>query len=89
MPTSSKIRVVDFLAHLPLFKELEPSELDRIAAYTTEVHVSRGEIIFHQGDPCTGFHCVIYGRVKLAFSSPQGAEKVVEIIGRGRASAKR
>jgi CRP/FNR family transcriptional regulator, dissimilatory nitrate respiration regulator len=84
MPTSSKIRVVDFLANLPLFKELEPLELDRIAAYTTEVHVSRGEIIANQGDPCTGFHCVIYGRVKLAFSSAHGAEKVVEIIGPGQ-----
>jgi len=84
MPTSSKIKVVDFLANLPLFKELEPAELDRIAAYTTELHVPRGEIIFRQGDPSTGFHCVIYGRVKLAFSSPQGAEKVVEIIGPGQ-----
>jgi CRP-like cAMP-binding protein len=84
MPISSKIKVVDFLANLPLFKELEPLELDRIAAHTTELHVSRGEIIFNQGDTGTGFHCVIYGRVKLAFSSAHGAEKVVEIIGPGQ-----
>jgi CRP-like cAMP-binding protein len=81
MPTSSKIKVVDFLANLPLFKELAPAELERIAASTTERHVAKGEIIFRQGDAATGFHCVIYGRVKLAFSSPQGGEKVVEIVG--------
>ena len=82
MPTS-KIKVVDFLARLPLFNELEAVELERIARHTTELHVARGEIIFRQGDPSTGFHCVIYGRVKLAFASPQGGEKVVEIVGPG------
>ena len=83
MPTTSKIKVVDFLSRLALFNDLEPAELERIALHTTELHVPRGETIFHQGDPCNGFHTVIYGRVKLAFSSPQGSEKVVEIIGPG------
>ena len=54
MPTS-KIKVVDFLARLPLFNELEAVELERIARHTTELHVARGEIIFRQGDPSTGF----------------------------------
>jgi CRP-like cAMP-binding protein len=45
--------------------------------------VARGEIIFHRGDPCVGFHTVVYGQVKLAFTSPQGTEKVIEIIGPG------
>jgi CRP-like cAMP-binding protein len=84
MATNSRIKVVDFLARLPLFNELEAVELDRIALHTTELHVARGEIIIRQGDPSTGFHCVIYGRVKLAFASPQGGEKVVEIVGPGQ-----
>lgn len=83
MPTSSKIKVVDFLARLPLFNELEAVELERMARHTTELHVARGQTIFRQGDPCTGFHCVIFGRVKLAFGSSQGSEKVVEIVGPG------
>ncbi len=43
----------------------------------------RGEMLFNKGDPCVGFHLVIYGQVKLAFVSPQGSEKVVEIVGPG------
>jgi CRP/FNR family transcriptional regulator, dissimilatory nitrate respiration regulator len=78
-----KIKTQAFLASLPLFKELGPAEIDRIAAGTAELHVSRGEILFNKGDPCVGFHLVIYGQVKLAFISPQGAEKVVEIVGPG------
>jgi len=47
------------------------------------VRAARGEIIFRQGDTCEGFHMVVFGQVKLAFASPQGMEKVVEIIAPG------
>ena len=78
-----KIKVSAFLTNLPLFKELAASEIDRIAAGTSELHVPRGEILFNKGDPCTGFHLVIYGQVKLAFVTPMGGEKVIEILGPG------
>jgi CRP-like cAMP-binding protein len=78
-----KIRTQSFLAALPLFKELAPAEIDRLAAGTSELHVPRGEVLFHKGDPCAGFHLVVYGQVKLSFVSPQGTEKVVEIVGPG------
>lgn len=79
----AKIKVQEFLARLPLFNEIAPAELDKIAASVAELHVSRGEILFRRGDPCLGFHIVIYGQVKLAFTSADGNEKVVEIIGPG------
>lgn len=82
MPTG-KIKIQDFLQRLPLFNDLVPAELDLIAAGTAELHVPRGEIVFHRGDPTLGFHIVVYGQVKLAFVSPDGNEKVVEIIGPG------
>jgi len=78
-----KIKTSAFLANLPLFKELAPAEIDRIAAGTSEIHVPRGEILFNKGDPCTGFHLVIYGQIKLAFVTPMGGEKVIEILGPG------
>ena len=55
-----------FLSRMPLFNAMAPDELAIIAAGTTERHVDRGEIIFQRGDPCVGFHLVIYGQVKLA-----------------------
>ena len=78
-----KIKTSAFLANLPLFKELAAAEIDRIAAGTTELHVPRGEILFNKDDPCNGFHLVIYGQVKLAFVTPMGGEKVIEILGPG------
>ena len=77
------IKVHAFLANLPLFKEASADEIERIAQGTRSVHASRGETLFHKGDTPEGFHLVVYGQVKLAFISPQGADKVVEIIGPG------
>lgn len=82
--TNTPIKAQSFLANLPLFREVAPEELARIAAGTTEVHAARGEILFHKGDPCIGFHMVVYGHVKLAITSANGDEKVIELIGPGQ-----
>ena len=71
------------LSHVPLFNGLEADEIARIARGTREPNVLRGDILFHKGDPSTGFHLIVYGQVKLAFTSAQGGEKVVDIIGQG------
>jgi CRP/FNR family transcriptional regulator, dissimilatory nitrate respiration regulator len=72
------------LAQIPLFKELRADELSLLAPGVSEVHAVRGELLFRQGDPCTGFHIVVSGQLKLSFMAPSGAEKVVEIISPGQ-----
>lgn len=78
--TTNKIRVQDFLSRIPLFKDLTDEELDGLAAATTQIHARRGTVLFKQGDPCVGFHTIMYGQVKLMLSSPVGDEKVVRLI---------
>lgn len=73
-----------FLANLALFHDLGSEDLDRIATGTTEHRIPKGRILFRRGEPCVGFHVVVYGRVKLGFVSPQGTEKVIEILGPGQ-----
>ncbi len=79
-----QIKTRAFLANLPMFSEMGPAELDRVAAATVPLYFDKGQSIVQCGDPCTGFHLVVYGQVKLAFTSPQGVEKVVEIIRPGQ-----
>ena len=79
-----QIKMQAFLANLPMFSEMGPAELDRIAAATVPLYFDKGQSIVQCGDPCTGFHVVVYGHVKLAFTSPQGVEKVVEIVRPGQ-----
>lgn len=79
-----QIKMQAFLANLPMFSEMGAAELDRIAAATVPLYFDKGQSIVQCGDPCTGFHVVVYGHVKLAFTSPQGVEKVVEIVRPGQ-----
>ena len=78
------INIDALLAHVPLFNGLEPPEIARIARGTREINAARGDILFNKGDVSTGFHLIVYGQVKLAFTSAQGGEKVVDIIGQGQ-----
>ena len=78
------INIEALLAHVPLFNELEHEEISRLAHGSREIAASRGDILFHKGDTPTGFYLVVYGQVKLAFTSAQGGEKVVDILGQGQ-----
>ena len=79
-----QIKTQAFLANLPMFSEMGTDELDRLAAATVPLNFEKGQAIFQCGDACTGLHLVVYGLVKLAFNSPQGGEKVVEIVRPGQ-----
>ena len=77
----TNIKVHSLLGRLPLFSDLRAEDIERIAGGTTTLRAAKGDTLFRRGDPCNGFHVVVYGQVKLGFTSAQGAEKVVEIIG--------
>ena len=73
----------DRLLALPLFEGMGPTALARIAAGAHDVVAVSGTVIFRRGDPCRGLYIVDSGQVKLALQTPQGDEKVVEVVGPG------
>ena len=83
MPDTTPINIEALLTRVPIFNSLEPNEIARIARGTRELNIGRGEILFNKGDPSNGFHLIVYGQIKLAFTSPQGGEKVVDIVSEG------
>ena len=78
------INIETHLKNAVLFNELGEEEIALIAKGTREVRCEKGATIFHRGDACTGFHIVVFGQVKLAFTSAQGVEKVVEVVEQGQ-----
>jgi CRP-like cAMP-binding protein len=84
MQANHPINVEALLTHIPLFEGLAAEEISRIARACREIHAGKGDILFHKGDTCSGFHLLVYGQVKLAFTSQQGSEKVVEILQQGQ-----
>ena len=76
-----------FLAVLPLFSDLSPMELQRVALGCQVRRLARGDNIFRYGEPCEEFHVVVSGQVKLFAISPAGQEKVIELVGPGHSFA--
>ncbi len=76
-----KIDIPGLLSRMPLFSAMSPDDLQLIAETTREKRLNKGEMLFQRGDQPKGFYYVIFGQIKLAFSSPNGNEKVVEILG--------
>lgn len=81
---TNPVNIPACLAHLPLFCEMSPEEIERISQGTRELHLTRGEVLFQRGDLSTGFYVVIHGKVKLALTSPHGIEKVLDLFGPGQ-----
>ncbi len=76
-----------YLSVLPLFSDLEPTELKRMAEGCVLRRLARGDMVFRVGEPCEEFHVTVIGQVKLFGLSPAGQEKVIELVGPGQSFA--
>ena len=76
-----------YLSVLPLFHDVAPEELVRIAEGCVVRRFARGDAVFRVGEPCEEFHVMVFGQVKLYVLSPAGQEKVIEIVGPGNTFA--
>lgn len=77
-------RLCRLLRHAAMFQGLGCDEIARFARGVREIKAPKGEILFHRGDTCTGFHLILSGQIKLAFTSAEGNEKVVDILRPGQ-----
>ncbi|MDR1853776.1 MAG: Crp/Fnr family transcriptional regulator [Azoarcus sp.] len=80
MPTRTKLDIDAVFAKLPLFEGLSTAEIARLTQDMREIRLDKGQTLFNKGDECNGFHLLLVGQIKLAFVSPDGYEKVVEVI---------
>lgn len=79
-----KLDIRGVLSNLPLFRNLDAEEIDRILLPAVrEIRTERGDTLFQKGDQLSGLYVIVYGQVKLAFPSPSGSEKVLQIFGSG------
>jgi CRP/FNR family transcriptional regulator, dissimilatory nitrate respiration regulator len=70
-----------------LFADLSEAALAELLAIARESRHPRREVLFRQGDPCSGFYVVLAGIVRLYKASPDGREHVVEVIRPGQSFA--
>ncbi|HZU28570.1 MAG TPA: Crp/Fnr family transcriptional regulator [Bryobacteraceae bacterium] len=71
------------LARVPIFSGLNDAELGFLAERTTRRQCSPGEMLFSEGEPCTGLYVVERGHIRIFKMSSSGREQVLSIDGPG------
>ena len=64
-----------------LFAALNDAQITQLIEESQLVNLEKGAYVFRQGDPCNHFGFVISGSVKIYRLTPDGQEKVFEVIG--------
>ncbi len=74
---------LELLGRVPYFSQLSPTELAQVQRRLVPVACGAGEIIFSDGEACTGMFIVIQGQVRIVKSSAEGREQVLLVAGPG------
>lgn len=68
----------------PLFGDLPPSDIEKLAAYARVDRFRKGASIFRKGDASSGLMAVLEGQVKISVPSVDGKEAVLNVIHAGQ-----
>jgi CRP-like cAMP-binding protein len=67
------------LSRIPLFASLSESEVQALAQLAIERRFAPEEMLFWEGEPCTGIFLLIEGTVKIFKTSPAGREMMLAL----------
>ena len=70
-----------------LFSELEPDQIDTLLRKTHSTALKEGQVLFEQQRPAKELFMLESGQIKLARMSPDGHEKVIDLIDPGNTFA--
>ena len=72
---------------IPLFEPLDAEQRRQVLASARILRLDRGQTLFARGTPARHFYLVLEGTIKLYLLSPEGEEKVVEVMHPGQTFA--
>jgi CRP-like cAMP-binding protein len=64
-----------------LFEPLNEEQMEELMSSSQLLNVDKGTPLFRQGEPASAFYFVICGSVKIYRLTPDGQEKVFDVIG--------
>ncbi|MEO6999616.1 MAG: Crp/Fnr family transcriptional regulator [Terracoccus sp.] len=74
---------LDVVRRAPLFKALDDEAAAALQGEMAHLHMERGDVLFHEGDPGDSLYVIAEGKIKLGRTSPDGRENLVAILGPG------
>jgi CRP/FNR family transcriptional regulator, cyclic AMP receptor protein len=75
--TAERTDLASALGKTALLAGLTPMELKMLAARTVRKLFNAGELLFSEGEPCTGLHIIAQGKVRIFKTSLSGREQVL------------
>jgi len=79
--------IIDALKQSHLFASLTELQLDRVYRHCKIFQLEVGQLLFSQGENVVYFYLVLSGKMKLYRVSPDGQEKIIEIVPPGEVFA--
>ena len=70
-----------------LFADLERDQFDGVIKHTRRVVLQENEVLFEQQQPAREIFLLESGQIKLALVSPEGQEKIIDLISPGTSFA--
>ena len=77
----------EVLAELPLLSQLTEDQRSAVIDAGHQKTLERGEILFHEGEPCEAMFAVVRGQLKLVSYSPKGRELLIHLVNPGQTFA--
>jgi CRP-like cAMP-binding protein len=79
--------IIDALRQSHLFSRLTDLQMQRVYRHAKIVQLEDGQLLFAQGEAVRYFYLVLQGKIKLYRMSPDGQEKIIEIVPAGEVFA--
>jgi CRP/FNR family transcriptional regulator, cyclic AMP receptor protein len=77
------VSVTDILRKVPLFGQLAPPDLDRVAEISRERSYPRNSVILFEDDPGDALYVIAQGQVKVVLIGEDGREVILSVMGPG------
>jgi CRP/FNR family transcriptional regulator, dissimilatory nitrate respiration regulator len=81
------VKYKDFVENTHLFKGLDEQQMEKVLMKSSLQKLKKEQGLFSQDDPFNRFYIVRSGMIKLFRLSPDGQEKVIEVVNEGESFA--
>jgi CRP-like cAMP-binding protein len=72
--------MIDLLRNVAIFKDLDDSELGRVAEVCREQEFVSGEFIFHEGESGNRLFLIVDGEVRISRNIPGSGEEALAVL---------
>jgi CRP-like cAMP-binding protein len=87
MSANNALKIEDILGKQPMFQHVAAAQLHKLARRAELRRAAKDTLLYERGDPANGCYALVYGLVKLSLHAPDGAEKVLRLVGAGETFA--